>query len=127
MALKKDVETILSGATAPAAGETTLGACTELDLDTALQVEIEVQVTYGATATAGVVARVWAAASTGEYTTAPIDEYALPFGAGAGAGATMRISFQTRASPRFMKVTVQNEDPAVAATGVSVTATVQTA
>lgn len=123
MALKKDVETILSGATAPAAGETTLGACTELDLDTALQVEIEVQVTYGATATAGVVARVWAAASTGEYTTAPIDEYALPF----GAGATMRISFQTRASPRFMKVTVQNEDPAVAATGVSVTATVQTA
>lgn len=123
MALKKTVTTILSGATAPAAGETALGACTELDLDTALQVEIEVQVTYGATATAGVVARVWAAASTGEYTTAPIDEYALPF----GAGATMRISFQTRASPRFMKVTVQNEDPAVAATGVSVTATVQTA
>lgn len=123
MALKKDVETILSGATAPAAGETALGDCTELDLDAALQVEIEVEVTYGATATAGVVARVWAAASTGEYTTAPIDEYALPF----GAGATMRISFQTRASPRFMKVTVQNEDPAVAATGVSVTATVQTA
>ncbi len=123
MALKKDVTAILSGATAPAAGETALGACTELDLDTAVQVEIEVQVAYGATATAGVVARVWAAAATGEYTTAPIDEYALPF----DAGATVRASFQVRASPRFMKVTVQNEDPAVAATGVSVSATVQTA
>lgn len=123
MGLAKTVTTILSGATVPADGETTLGACTELDLDAAVQVEVEVVATYGATATAGAIVRVWAAAATGDYTTDPIDEYALSF----TAGATIRESFQTRASPRYLKVTVLNEDPAVAVSAVTAKATVQTA
>ena len=121
MGLAKTVTAILSGATVAADAESTLGSCTELDLDAAVQVEIEVAATYGATATAGAIVRVWGAAVTAEYTTDPIDEFALPF----TAGATVRESFQTRASPRFMKVTALNEDPAVAVTAVTVTATVQ--
>ena len=123
MALKKTVTTILSDVTIAADGETTLGACTELDLDAAVQVEIEVAITYGATATAGAIVRVWAAAATGDYTTTPTDEYALDF----AAGATVRESFQTRASPRYMKVSVLNEDPAFAVSAVTAKATVQAA
>lgn len=121
MALKKTVTAILTDKPIAAAGETLLTDCLELDLDAAVQVEIEVAITYGATATAGAVVRVWGAAATGVYTTDPIDEFPLPF----TPGAPEKISFQTRASPRFMKVTVLNEDDAVAASTVTVTATVQ--
>jgi len=121
MALKKTVTAILTDKPIAAAGETLLTDCLELDLDAAVQVEIEVAITYGATETAGAVVRVWGAAVTGVYTTDPIDEFPLPF----TPGASEKISFQTRASPRFMKVTVQNEDDAVAASTVTVTATVQ--
>ncbi len=121
MGLAKTVTAVLSNVTIAADTETLLSACTELDLDAAVQVEIEVAATYGATATAGATVRIWGAAATGAYTTDPIDEFALPF----TAGATIRESFQTRASPRFMKITVLNEDPAVAATAVTVKATVQ--
>ncbi len=121
MALKKTVTTILSNKPIAAAAETLLADCTELDLDAAVQVEIEVAITYGATATKGAVVRVWGAAATGVYTTDPIDEFALPF----AAGTLRKASFQTRASPRYLKVTILNEDPAVAASGVTVTATIQ--
>jgi len=120
MPLAKTVTAVLSDVTIAADAETLLSACTELDLDAAVQVEIEVAITYGATATAGAIVRVWGAAVTAEYTTAPTDEYALSF----TAGATVRESFQTRASPRFMKVTALNEDPAVELI-VTVKATVQ--
>ncbi len=121
MALKKTVTTILSDKPIAADGETLLVDCTELDLDAAVQVEIEVAITYGATATAGATVRVWGAAATGTYTTDPIDEFPLPF----TAATSEKISFQTRASPRYMKVSVLNEDDAVAASAVTVTATVQ--
>ncbi|MFA7121386.1 MAG: hypothetical protein WC277_07880 [Bacilli bacterium] len=122
MALVKTVTAILSDKPIAADTETLLADCTEIDLDAAVQVEVEVAITYGATATAGATVRVWGAATTGVYTTDPIDEFPLAF----TAGATKKISFQTRASPRFMKVSVLNEDPAVAASAVTVTATIQT-
>lgn len=121
MALSKTVSTIVTNQTVAASGETTLANCTELDLDAAVQVEIEVLVTYNATATAGVTARVWMAAVSGDYGTDPGDEFAIPL----TASSTVRYSFQTRASARYMKVTVANEDDAYSATGVTVKSTVQ--
>jgi len=122
MALTKTVTTIVTNQDITAKGETTLANCTEIDLETAIQVEIEVLVTHNGTATAGVVARVFFGAVTGDLGTAPGDECGIPF----TAGAAVRYSFQTRASPRFMKVTVKNLDENHAATGVTVKATVQT-
>ena len=122
MALSKTVTTIVTNQTVAAEEETSLANCTELDLDAAVQVEVEVLVTYNATATAGATARVWMAAATGDYGTSPGDECGIPF----TAGSTVRYSFQTRASARYMKVTVANEDGSYSATGVTVKATVQT-
>jgi len=121
MGLSKTVTTVLSDKPLAASGETLLADCAELDLDAAVQVEVEVAITYGASATKGAVARVWGAATTGAYSTDPIDGFALPF----AAGTTKKASFQTRASPRYLKVSVQNLDDAVAASGVTVKTTVQ--
>lgn len=121
MVLSKTVTTIVSGQSADVSGETTLGNCSELSLNEAVQVEIEAVVTYNASATSGAVVRIWAAAVMGTYGDEPIDEFALPF----TAGTTVRHSFQTLASPRYIKATVRNLDESHPVTAISVMATVQ--
>jgi hypothetical protein len=121
MGLSKTVTTILTGKTAAASDETAIADCTELDLSAAVQIELEANVVYNASGTDAAIVRVWGASSTGDYGDEPIDTFIMPF----TAGSTIQHSFQTRASPKYMKVTVSNPDSSYSITGISIISTVQ--
>lgn len=121
MTVSKTVTTILGNKTAAPSSATLLADCTELDLSDAISVEIEAEMTFNAGATAGATVQVWAGAATSVYASDPIDEFPVA----ADAGSTVRVSFQVRASPKYLKVSVENLDESSVLTAITVKSTVQ--
>jgi len=116
MALTKTSTKILDNKTATAGNSTNITDCTAVDLTSAVQMAIDVELTFDASATAGATVEVYASDDNTNYDTTPYDQFEVTV----SPGDAVREHFVTFPAPKYIKVVVKNLDPTYNLTAISV-------
>lgn len=117
----KTATTVLDEASIALSTTTVLGDCAAIDLSGGPNtLAITVEATYNAAATLGIKIHVRTSADDTDYDTEDWDSWTPGF----GAGTSIRQTKHYDTSPMYVKVLVENLDPAQAVTDVKVIATV---
>lgn len=118
--MSKSVNTVIDNITVSAATSSLLTSCTATDTSECLYLELEAVMTFHASATAGATVKIYGSSDGTNYTTAPIDQFTMPF----TAGTTQRWSRQVMFGPKYIKVAITNLSSAQSITAVSAYTTI---
>jgi len=125
MSLTKLVDEVLGGGGVPVdvtpETETTIEACSEIDLSAATSVYVEAEVTYPAGATHAAFIRVYSGSASGVYCTNPIQEHTMPL----LAESQRRQGFWVVTGSKYIKFTIYNPNTEHTLTGCKLTVTRQ--
>jgi len=117
----KTATTILDEASIAAGATTTLGDCTAIDLSGGpATLALTVECTYNGAATQGIKIHVRTSYDGTNFDTEDWDSWSASF----TAGATIRQTKHYDTSPMYVKVLIENLDPAQTVTNVKIIATV---
>lgn len=123
MALSKTSTKILDNKTANASSSTSLGDCTAVDLSTAVQMAIDVELTFNASATAGATVKVYASDDNSVWDTTPYDQFDIAV----SAGNAVKAHFAILPAPKYLKALITNLDATYSITAINIYAIPQVA
>jgi len=116
MAITKTSTKIIDNKSAAADDSTSLSDCVSVDLTTAIQMAIDVEMIFNASATYGAMVEVYASDDDTNWDTNPFEQFPVAV----TPGATIREHFVMIPAPKYIRVKVVNLDPTYSITAINV-------